>query len=476
MTQNMKKFWCFIALVCASITFFQGCGKTSGGTVIIPTDDPDPEKPDVPQPGKAVVGKEVPSWVKGCFDIHFVNTQQGECTFLIFPDGTQMIIDAAGCTQKTGAVSSSVANDGIRKRWSDYPIGESCNKFIAEYINKCMGWTGNNKIDYALLTHLHNDHYGAHYLDFAAKTKMPASTNSSTFVQQSFVYILDNYSIGKLLDRGYPDYNYPFDMNKLYSTSSESSVKNWITAVKWHVANNGLKVEKIKAGSNDQIVMNKATTKDYAFSVRNIGVNGDVWTGVGTGYASKFPALADITCTNPPSVENNDKCPEENHESAVLKFTYGAFDYWAGGDMQYDGVSSFSWKDIETPMAQACGEVDVMKADHHGCSNTNGFGNKGTALKYLKPTCWIVNSWTDGHPRQATFEGVTDLIPELQVFITNTCDSQKKYKNYASTVKGADGHVVVRVMPGGSTYYVYVLTDSDHKMTVKSVSGPYKSK
>jgi len=38
------------------------------------------------------------------------------------------------------------------------------------------------------------------------------------------------------------------------------------------------------------------------------------------------------------------------------------------------------------------------------------------------------------------------------------------------------GHIVVRVMPGGKEYYVIILDDSTEEMTVKSVFGPYASK
>ena len=46
----------------------------------------------------------------------------------------------------------------------------------------------------------------------------------------------------------------------------------------------------------------------------------------------------------------------------------------------------------------------------------------------------------------------------------------------AVKVKGYDGNIVVRVSEGGSQYYVMTTSDSDGKMTVKNVAGPYKSR
>ena len=38
--------------------------------------------------------EQLPKWEKGYLDIHHINTGRGNCTFLIFPDGTTMMIDA----------------------------------------------------------------------------------------------------------------------------------------------------------------------------------------------------------------------------------------------------------------------------------------------------------------------------------------------------------------------------------------------
>lgn len=42
--------------------------------------------------------------------------------------------------------------------------------------------------------------------------------------------------------------------------------------------------------------------------------------------------------------------------------------------------------------------------------------------------------------------------------------------------EGSNGHIVVRVAPGGDTYWVYVLSDSDRKKNVTKINGPYTSK
>lgn len=416
--------------------------------------------------GDVKVGEVITPWTEGEFDIHFINTTTGECMFLIFPDGTQMLIDAAGSQVGTGAVGSTT-NTGIRGRWDPTKEGNwLTGEYIAQYLKKVMVWTGNSKLDYVLLTHFHNDHFGG-------ANGLPASDKSSTYTKQSLPYIMDNFQIGKLMDRGYPEYNYPFDMAT--AADNASNCKNYINAVKWHVANNSLKVEQFAPGSNTQIVPVRDAAACAGFSVRNIAANGEFWTGTGTATKKTFPALEEIRVGDTKDVLSSDKCPEENHCSCMAKFSYGKFDFFAGGDAQYDGVSTFAWKDVETPAAKVCGRVEVMKADHHGTANTNGCNSKVQVMTTFSPQCWVVNSWTDGHPRAATYEDLTGTLGATDVFITNTCSSMASYKNWVK-VKGKDGHIVVRVAKGGDSYSVYVLSDSDRKMTVKSVSGPYKSR
>jgi hypothetical protein len=309
---------------------------------------------------------------------------------------------------------------------------------------------------------------------------MPVSDKSPSYVKQSLPEVLDLLPAGLLLDRGWPSYDYPVDMQT--KASNASIVKNYVTAVKWHVANTGLKVERFKAGASDQIVMLRSAAGYPDFKVQNVAVNGDIWDGPGTTTATAtFPALKDIQVADPKNIGNADNCPEENHCTTVFKLSYGKFDFFHGGDAQYDGCSTFVWKDMETPCAKVCGAVDVMKADHHGVTNTNGYGfvakNKHVceAMKYLAPRCWIINSWTDGHPRQPVYEGVTGMNQSLDIFITNTCESMRSYGRFGQ-VKGSDGHIVVRVEKGGAHYYVYVLSDSDGKRTVRTIAGPYTSK
>ena len=154
-------------------------------------------------------------------DIHFINTTTGESMFVIFPDGTQMLIDAASSSVTTNS-NSNTTNTGIRSRWDPTLTSTRGSQIITDYIRKCMVWTGNSTIDYAVLTHFHNDHFGGY------TSSLPKSANSSTYSLIGFAEIFDNFKIGTLLDRGYPDYNYPFNMATM--ADNAPSCNNYINA------------------------------------------------------------------------------------------------------------------------------------------------------------------------------------------------------------------------------------------------------
>jgi hypothetical protein len=61
------------------------------------------------------------------------------------------------------------------------------------------------------------------------------------------------------------------------------------------------------------------------------------------------------------------------------------------------------------------------------------------------------------------------------IFITNVSPATFKTTYNIEKAASTQGHVVIRVAPGGASYHVMVVNDSDEKMQVKAVFGPYAS-
>ena len=95
-------------------------------------------------------GKVWQGWKEGEFQIHFIYTGVGESMFLIFPDGTTMLLD---CGDFDAAARGEKAVPILPN--SDRHAGE----WIARYVTRVN--PAITDVDYMMLTHYHNDHAGS---------------------------------------------------------------------------------------------------------------------------------------------------------------------------------------------------------------------------------------------------------------------------------------------------------------------------
>jgi hypothetical protein len=132
---------------------------------------------------------------------------------------------------------------------------------------------------------------------------------------------------------------------------------------------------------------------------------------------------------------------------------------------------------VETPMAKAIGEVDVATMDHHGNRDAvNEF-----QVKTFKPRVWIGQTWSSDHPGHEVLLRMTNtnIYPgPRDLFATNMLEANKIVIGplIDRSYKSQQGHILVRVLPGGASYYVIILDDSSPTISVKAVFGPYDSK
>lgn len=130
-------------------------------------------------------------WSPGTLDIHHLAYGRGNSTFVLCPDGTTILIDAGTTADGLDVSAAQKPDDRVRP-----------GEWIAGYILRQMVATGVRSLDYFLLTHLHPDHLGD--LD---KTN-PISTNGN-YRLTGVMDVDARVPIGKLIDRGFPDYRYP---------------------------------------------------------------------------------------------------------------------------------------------------------------------------------------------------------------------------------------------------------------------------
>lgn len=427
--------------------------------------------------GSTVGYETLAKWEEGYVDIHFINTATGECVFIIMPDGTKMLVDMASedtqpdDEEKIGGVMQKLYLDRVPNR-SIRP-----SEVINKYIKTCMLWTGKLSLDYVNITHFHGDHIGNrtadNRVDGMGGSSSPSGLNKGGYQKIGAAEILDGNKVLKLIDRAYPDYDYP---KSLSSDFSSNKMKNYLNAAEYHEKNSGTKREAFQSGSNTQFKMNYNSSKYPTFEIRNLCSNGKMWTGAGNSAEETFPANSSLTTSSNTSTES----PNENMTSSVFKLSYGKFDFFCGGDVVSNSINSnYPWRDVERGLANLTGEVDLLKANHHGSAD----GNTEYFLSQLAPQAIVVCNWRTVQPRDVTYErlispscnnGISDIF-----FLNDNAEyAAANYSDGGKSVLSKQGHVVVRVAPGGDTFKIYILEDKDTSMSmkIKSEFGPYDSR
>lgn len=409
----------------------------------------------------AEAGRSLPAWQKGFLDLHHINTGRGSAAFFIFPDGTTMLLDA-GELSPLDSRTFTPRNSVIKPNYTKRPY-----EWIIHYIKQVAPLKEKTTIDYALITHFHDDHFGAWY------PGAPAAS-SNKFLLTGITGVGELLPVRTLIDRGYPDYNYPYDMKRFSSQYGGGEIefghtmKNYFEFIE-EKQQKGMKVAGLKAGSRGQIKLLYDERSSPSFYVQNIKSNQWIWTGRDSSVVQHFPA---------PDTADRRTFPDENSLSLAIAIHYGPFTYYTGGDNP--GNIFFNdnpLRDVETSIAGSVGEVDIATMDHHGNRDAvNEF-----MVRTMKPRVWIGQSWSADHPghevllRMAStylYDGPRDL------FCTNMLEANKYVIGplIDRVYKSQQGHIVVRVLPGGKEYYVIILDDSRADIPVKDVFGPYMSK
>ncbi|HZH72287.1 MAG TPA: MBL fold metallo-hydrolase [Mariniphaga sp.] len=383
------------------------------------------------------VGGIYPDWTPGYLDIHHINTGRGECMFAILPDGTTMMIDAG----ETGTDKRNFKPDGSR----------GSGEWISRYILRMMRPLSDKKLDYMLLTHFHDDHMGNIKLS-------DKKSNNGDFILTGISEVGELLPFSKIIDRNWPDYDYPSLL------TNSPNVQNYIRFVKWHVANGAI-AEQFIVGSNQQFKLLKQADQYPDFEIRNIAANGRVWTGLHTNTRSHFPPVDQL---------DKEEYPEENALSTAIRISYGKFGYFNGGDLVHT-YSPGTWKDIETPVGLATGQVDVCVANHHA-KDAMGAG----FIKAVRPQVFVIQGFALSHPDAAALRNMLShrIYPDKRdVFTTHIFDVNRTVlgENLVGQLKSTKGHIVIRVNPGGNSFNVFILDDSSESFTIQGLFGPYKS-
>lgn len=390
--------------------------------------------------------KTLPKWRKGNLQVHLIHTGVAESTFLIFPDGTTMLLD---CGDHAAVTRQDLAVPVVPGP------GRLAGEWIARYVKRVN--PNGDRVDYMEATHWHSDHCGTPKWQSAAPG---VEWWKHDYVRSGFGLAAEQLHFGKAIDRGWPDYDDPIPL----TSRDLVAVRDHMRKLYAHLGKrDGLTVEKFRLGARDQIVPLKNAVE--GFEVFNLCANGKIAQadgGVRNVYAASFANGAKPAYLN------------ENGMSLGHVITYGKFRYYTAGDFS-DRVETPREKRhmIEDDMAEVVGPVSAAKMNHHG-----HWSMPGKLIRALRPKIWLACVWDQLHTvpdtltrlaNRAYYGGRTDVLLAPGVFPEprRTKEAGKPYfRDLAPECLGTGCHVVLTVPPGGATFDVAFVTAADESMRV----------
>ena len=370
----------------------------------------------------------LPDWRMGWMDIHTIATGKGDAAFVIMPDGTTMLIDAGDVT--AGRMKAPALPDDSK----------SPGEWIARYITHfSKGLPHPDTVDYFWLTHFHADHMGGE----------TALKSGPHYGLCGIMEVGEYLKFGKIIDRGWPTYDYPSaEYVKKFCSSTLDDYRKFVTYQKEH---NGTVPECFQVGSRKQFTLlndPKSYNKDF-----------EVWNVAGNLQAP-LPGNGKVVKRYTEYINDIG----ENALSCAVLIKYGAFSYFNGGDL---GGSPADERDMESYVADLIGPVTVIKANHHGWKDTcNPY-----FMWKTRPDVIIVPSSHVNHPWKATVQRIFDhqMPGKRQMFVT--CDAAREQvgDELWKYIQPYYGHIVVRVYEGGRSYQVFVLDaySTDYRVLYK---------
>ena len=382
----------------------------------------------------------LPRWEKGFLDINFISTGRGNSTFIIMPDGTTLLVDAGDLPPTdTGRRAGTIPN-----------AVKTPAQWIADYIYKFHPAGKNAKLDYALITHYHDDHFG--HFDSTVKEYANGGYRLSGITEVGSII-----PIKKLIDRGY---DFPVNLKSPEVQSNKQltdllqNLKEYWKFIDYQKKENGLENQKLIVGSSEQIVLINDPSDFPQFKIKNLFADGEIansWDdkiGIQKFKAGEYPGENDLSCG--------------------IRITYGKFDFYTGGDIS--GVNEIGTSDfykIDALVAPVIGPVDVAMLNHHG----NRDSQSEYYVRTIHPRVWVGQSWTSNHPGEETLRRITStsVYPGERDLFTNFMHQANQTvmgKRLIDRYKSISGHIVVRVYPNGDKYDVFVLNDKDEQHEV----------
>ncbi len=401
----------------------------------------------IPARAEAGPGDAYPGWKPGDLDLHFVYTGCGENMFYRLPDGTAILND-------TGEFYRPRDLEQIPLLPSPERLG---GEWMSRYVQRVYP---EKTIDYLMFSHWHGDHIG--HADYDKPETPGAAYRYKTLADgtrvNGFLCVAQDFNFKRCFDHQYPERG-----TYLSQGSAMALLDSWQTPQR----KKSLICEPFKVGALNQIALQRDPGMYPGFSIRNINANGRLWDGK-DGV---------IDCVGEYAARTGRKRIPQNVLSLGFVMQYGKFRFWSGGDTSSIPAPKKSKNNdqglaFEGMVGSRVGPVTLCKMNHHGC----GDAMSEAFVRSVRAQAYVSCIWAPGQIVAPTLErmasreihhGYDPLImpnnmPQAKI------DAFKGQGFLKNVVTRGPAHVVVKVLPGGSEYRVYLLEAHDESMKILS--------
>jgi hypothetical protein len=378
--------------------------------------------------GRGYAGEVCPRWRPGEFDIHFIHTGVGEQTFFIFPDGTTMLLDC-GDTHHA-------------KYMKDVPPMPDHSRYGGEWTSRYIRrLISGDEIDYVMASHWHGDHVGD--LMFGGKRTADGR------IVCGIPLVGEDFRFRHYIDRCYPvmaEDSLDPDRQAL------SLMREWLP----RACAAGMRAHRFEVGALNQVRLLNNPGAYGDFEVRNIAANAAVWDGKGGIIDFKRDHMA-----------QTGRRIHENRLSAVMRFRYGKFSYYTGGDAELEMIGADGGKiNYEAVVGRVTGPVSVCKTNHHA----GAFAMSPEFVREVRAKTYLSSVWQAKMVDHKSLSAMCsrELYPGERIVCFGYIAGcvRDVAAAYGADIPPFQGHTVVKVAPGGDSYRVFVLDASDESMRV----------
>ncbi len=131
--------------------------------------------------------------------------------------------------------------------------------------------------------------------------------------------------------------------------------------------------------------------------------------------------------------------------------------------------------DVENAVAKVAGPVHVASLNHHGYYDSTG----EAFVRAMRARLYVLQSWHASHPAFDVLDRIYSPVLEAgqhDVLATDLVEAAEIVESrLADRMLSQQGHVVIRVEPGGARYWAYVLDHADESDRVKARFGPFST-